>query len=246
MFGNLINLNYNHRDRWHKRCFIMVIIAVSLLTCREDSLEEGLPVPRQQPPRHHKAIITVILGICLSMVMQGCATYRAFPTDKVNAPPPEKQYRLLQYNISGGSIVGGANELREIMRSNTPFEEAERVEEKPDKGYFVQVHIHSVPPSFGTFVFGYLSVSTLAFLPAWSTQDGYNIYYEVYKDGERLKTLDYQIRRSAFLWIVMLPLVWVNLFTYSEADAFRATTYQFFEDAKPLFNTKHTWQTTAR
>jgi hypothetical protein len=50
-----------------------------------------------------------------------------------------------------------------------------------------------------------------------------------------LKSYPYEITRKLFFWIAALPFVWINSSTPSEAQAFEATAYQFFEDAEPLF-----------
>lgn len=85
--------------------------------------------------------------------------------------------------------------------------------------------------SIYTLVFGYLGLGTLTILPFWSTEDGYDIQYEVRKDGKLVKAFQYEVRRSGFIWLPMLVVSWVNIFTYSEREAFEATAYKFFDDA---------------
>ena len=86
-----------------------------------------------------------------------------------------------------------------------------------------------------TLAFGYLSASTLTFLPAWSENDGYRVTYNVFVNGEKKKSYEYEVTRKGAVWILLVPLAWVNAFTYSEAEAFEATAYQFFKDSEPLF-----------
>jgi hypothetical protein len=93
-------------------------------------------------------------------------------------------------------------------------------------------------PSIPAMVFGYISASTLTLTPFWSTQDGSDLFFEVFKDGERVKTFHYEVRRKGFVWLPMLPVAWVNFFTYSEEDAFRASAYKFFADARPIFESE--------
>jgi hypothetical protein len=80
--------------------------------------------------------------------------------------------------------------------------------------------------------FGYLSAITFTILPAWSTKDGYDLYFELYRDDIKVKTFDYRIKRVGGVWIALLPFVWVNFLTNSEEDAFEAATYQFFRDVE--------------
>jgi len=161
-------------------------------------------------------------------------TYRSFPRDYLKAPPP-KGGGSVAYKVVGSSIAGGVGELCEVMESRSPFERMERTEERPSKGYYVEVHVKGHAPAISSMVFGYISFSLLTLTPFWSTQDGSDIFFEVYRDAHRLKTFHYEVRRKGFVWLPMLPLAWVNFFTYSEEDAFRAVAYKFFDDARPLF-----------
>jgi hypothetical protein len=68
----------------------------------------------------------------------------------------------------------------------------------------------------------------------WSTKDGYTVIFDVYKDGQQVKSFDYETRRTTFTWLLALPFIWVNLFTTSEEKAFRLIGKQFFQDAAEL------------
>jgi len=162
-------------------------------------------------------------------------TYRNFPRGYVNTPPPPRSGSAVAYKVVGASVAGGVGELRQVMENNSPFTSMERTEERPNQGYYVEVHVKGKAPAISSMVFGYISFSLLTLTPFWSTQDGSDIFFEVYRDGERLKTFHYEVRRKGFVWLPMLPLAWVNLFTYSEKDAFRAVANKFFEDAGPIF-----------
>lgn len=164
----------------------------------------------------------------------GCVTYRNFPRDYVKSPPA-KTAGTLTYKIVGSSAAGGVRELQEVMQKKSPCDSAERTEGPPSSGYYVEIRIKGMAPSIPAMVFGYLSVSTLTLTPFWSTQDGSDLFFEVFKDGERVKTFHYEVRRKGFVWLPMLPIAWVNFFTYSEEDAFRAIAYQFFADARSIF-----------
>ena len=75
-------------------------------------------------------------------------------------------------------------------------------------------------------------MSFLFALPSYSGTSGFVVKYHLHRDGEKVRLYEYEIRRKGFAWIPVLAVVWVNLFTASEEDAFRATTRQFFQDAK--------------
>ena len=132
----------------------------------------------------------------------------------------------------------GSTNLNNVFRSQSPFRLVEKTTEKPQEGLFVSVKVETIAPSVPAIIFGYISVSTLTLFPAWSTKDGYYVIYEVFMDGKRQKSFTYEIRRKAFMWIVMLPFSWINAFTYSEEEAFQATAQRFFKEADPIFRNR--------
>ena len=77
--------------------------------------------------------------------------------------------------------------------------------------------------------------ATLTIVPVWSEHDGYKVTYDVFVNGEKKKSFEYEITRKGGAWIVLLPFAWANFFTYNESDVFEATTYQFFKDSAPIF-----------
>ena len=104
----------------------------------------------------------------------------------------------------------------------------------PANGYYVSIKAQYRPPTIKAIIAMYLSVAlTLTAIPSWSTQDGFNLYYDFYINGHKVRTFYYEVKRFIGIWIVFLPFVWVNLFTSSKEDAFEATTYQFINDVQP-------------
>lgn len=180
-----------------------------------------------------KAIYNIISFLLIFSIL-GCITYRNFPYEKVGKPP-KKTYNTLYYKIAGGTIFGGRKGLRKVFKKNSPFNKSERIKKIPGNGLFVNVVVEQIMPSGAALIFGYLSLSTLTIIPVWSTEDGYDVYYELYLNGKKIKVFDYEIRRKGFVWIVMIVAAWVNIFTYSEEEAFEATAYQFFDDANSFF-----------
>jgi hypothetical protein len=49
------------------------------------------------------------------------------------------------------------------------------------------------------------------------------------------KSFDYEVRRYGAMWLPLIAVVWANLLTASERDAFTAIAKQFFQDAEPVF-----------
>ena len=183
-----------------------------------------------------KRALTVALVACATLA-GGCITsYREFPEDKVGMPRQRGTIDAgYSFTMADGSMAGGYDALRDVLVNRAPYKRAKQSEKVPEQGMHVNVKIDSLAPSVGAIAAGYISVSFLTLLPAWSTRDGYHIFFYVYRDGREVETYDYIVRRKVFLWIVMLPFVWVNAFTYSEAEAFEAVGLQFLEDAKAHF-----------
>ena len=128
--------------------------------------------------------------------------------------------------------VGGYGKLQTFFRDTEVCRKMVAVDEKPKKGLYVEVDTDWKALSMPALIFGYLSVSTLTLLPAWSTKDGYIVKYNVYVDEKKMETYNYEITRKVGLWLGLLPFAWINLLTYSEEDAFKATSNRFVIDAR--------------
>lgn len=181
----------------------------------------------------------LILMTILLFTMTGCiATYRDFPVDAIGKKPEAGNCDVLYYNVKRFDILdsGGYNRLQTMFRDASICKKMVEAEAAPEKGLYVEIETKWKPMTMPAFVFGYLSLSTLTFLPAWSTHDGYVVNYNIYLDGQKKETYRYDITRKAGLWAGLLPLAWINLFTYSEEDAFEATTSQMATDAREYFS----------
>jgi hypothetical protein len=177
-----------------------------------------------------------ICAIILLLLMTGCiATYRDFPVGALDKKPEIGACYVMYYKIDRFDILdmGGYDELQRIFRKGGICKKTLPVDAPPEKGFFVEVETHWKPMTMPALVFGYLSLSTLTILPAWSTHDGYIVKYKVFIDGNKKETYDYEITRKVGLWLGLIPFAWANFITYSEKDAFTATTYQFIHDAQP-------------
>lgn len=178
--------------------------------------------------------IKIFSLILIPLFLSACVTsYKDFPEKMIDNPPEPVNQGVLNYKIERFPIInsGGEAALRKVFQNKTPFVKTKEVDDISNKGIYCYVDVEYKPLTFPALIFGYISLSTFTILPAWSTKDGYRVKYHLYVDGEEQEVYTYEITRKAGTWIVLLPLVWINLMTYSEEDAFEATAYQFFSDA---------------
>ncbi|WP_078128983.1 LIC12231 family lipoprotein [Leptospira alexanderi] len=161
-----------------------------------------------------------------------CVTYRDFPQNYIGKGPKSKSSdTVLYYKIYNGTIAGGSNRLNDVIQFDSPFSQTMKSDTTPEKGLYLKVTIEQKLPNIASLIFGYISFATLTILPVWSNEDGSNVLFQIYRDGQFLKSYEYRVRRSGFVWIFMAPFAWVNAFTYSESEAFEAIAFKFFEDA---------------
>lgn len=172
-----------------------------------------------------------------ALLLAGCITgYAGYP-DAVRVAGDAGTQRPAHFMIQKFDVLnaGGEEAIEETLRESPAFTNADRLYEGdtiPEKGVLVTVDPNYQAPSLPAVIFGYLSVSTLTILPAYSGKDGYSVAYRVSVDGEPAGQYRYMIRRKFGLWLPLLPFIWVNLFTSSERDAFHATTTKFLADAR--------------
>lgn len=179
-----------------------------------------------------------LVVVVASLLSSGCMTYRDFPTEMVGKAPTQTPYKALNYKIDkfeALSFGGGEEALKEVLRKRTPFQTSDAVEAIPESGLFCMITVEQKPIGLPVVAAGYLSYSTLAMLPAWSTKDGFRIRYDLYVNGKKSGKYEYEVTRKSAIWLGLLPFIWVNALTYSESDAIQATAYKFFKEADPVF-----------
>lgn len=175
-----------------------------------------------------------------ALLLAGCITgYAGYPDSVPVAGPsgPSGTARPAQFMIQKFDILnaGGEEAIETTLRESPVFADADRLYEGdaiPDTGLLVTIDPDYQAPSLPAVIFGYLSVSTLTILPAYSGKDGYSVAYRVSVDGEPAGRYRYTIRRKFGIWLPLLPFIWVNLLTASERDVFHATTTRFLADAR--------------
>lgn len=131
--------------------------------------------------------------------------------------------------------LGGREALKNYFDTKTRFKKTMEGIDVPKVGYLVNVKVNYRSPSPIATAFLGASTLTATFLPAWSTQDGYDVQYILYKDGKKVGTYDYHIFRNYVQWILFIPISWYNFETATEKEVFERMTLKFFEDAKEHF-----------
>lgn len=180
----------------------------------------------------------------LSLFFANCiTTYRDYPVGEHLSASREISKEKFYYHIAAFPILefGGYASLKSFFKSKITknFNGVEEIldpNEMPEKGIYCKVNTKWVPLSAPSFIFGYLSVATATILPAWSSRDGYDVTFTLFKNGQKIRDFNYSSRRFVFLWIFTLPVVWVNLFTSSEEEVFQAIANQFMYDVQPYLN----------
>jgi hypothetical protein len=175
------------------------------------------------------------LALLLALLQTGCVSfYKGVPKD---APQPPSRQGVLHYKfaeLQAAGLGNGRGALREFFKSGTGFSEVREVPAAPEKGLYCEVVVKWKPPTVLALIFGYISLGFMTILPAWSLHEGYEIEYRVFKDAKPVRTFTYELTRKGAVWIVLLPLIWINAITMSEGEAFTRTGRQFVADAGSL------------
>ena len=170
--------------------------------------------------------------ICVALITfcSGCMTYRNIPTAiDTSQTNSAKRTDPLEYKIEGNAMFAGPSAIRNVIANEAPFETIVPAEKETTQGNYLSIQVQQLSPSIAAVVFGYISCASLTILPFWSTNDGAALTFTLYKDGKKITAKEYVVNRGTFVWMPMLPLIWVNLLTPSEEDAFQAATRDFLK-----------------
>lgn len=180
----------------------------------------------------------IILIILAGLSLSGCAIHykdldHGEQTVSNHTKIDKITYRIkdLPFFASDGGLEAIADSFDESNVATSL--ERHYGEDIPDEGIYIFIEPMYKVPSAAAIVFGYVSVSTLTLLPAWSNHDGFRVKYTIYKNGELIKTFQYKRERFVAMWALILPFVWVNLLTSGEYDAFHSITSEFIVDLQP-------------
>lgn len=182
-------------------------------------------------------MLNVVCLVAL-LLLSGCVSHYTNLSDDLAAPYPARS--PVQFKVHDRVRMSGEGPAAVVatLRQHEFFRAAvERYElGVSEQGIFVEVTPVYQEPSFLALVFGYFSLSTLTILPATSDEDGFDLRFEVFRDGKLVLGREYPVRRFMVMWIGTLPFIWLNSFTASEAEAFAAITQQFLIDAEPVLS----------
>ena len=84
---------------------------------------------------------------------------------------------------------------------------------------------------YGEYI-GVISSKLYLLFPFYINEGGWKFSYNVNYQNVLMKTYTYEITARQFYWVWLLPLSWINVFTYSLEDAVQSTTAQFVVDAQ--------------
>lgn len=119
-------------------------------------------------------------------------------------------------------------ELERVFERTHMFSRSIATATPPEKGVYCLVEVKHIPPSQSAAFF----TGMLGIIPAYSGASGDVVRYSLFIDSEFKTSYRYEVTRKRLLFLPLLPLFWVNVFTPSQDEAFRATAYQFFLDAE--------------
>lgn len=186
---------------------------------------------------HLRSIVADPLARCIALVVllavgPACAVVSYRHDDAPSSrPPPRSETLYYKVRPLQGVSMGGIDALKRAMKENEVFARSELGDIPASQGVSVDVYAQWLPPSLGAMVYGYVDLSLLAILPLYSDSMGYDLQYTVYRDGRKIRIYEYPVRRRVFMWLPVLPFVWVNLLTGNETDAFADVTRRFFFEA---------------
>ncbi len=184
------------------------------------------------------------MGTCMRLTMvalllglsTGCAVlgYTTKPEGAMDLKPVQaSKDEMLHYwigNVSGITF-GGKKGMHTEFEACTIFRDKRLERKAPSKGLYVRARASYRDPNFGALAWGYLSLSFLAILPAYSGSGGFDVHFTVTRDGTEIRTYHYKIYRHIFAWLPLAPLMWMAALTADEEQVFAGLTRQFFHDA---------------
>jgi len=125
--------------------------------------------------------------------------------------------------------------MEEALAANTVFVKDTSEFPQAGKGLYcyVDVNSYSSPFTASEFMQLVLSAITVWVIPNFiENRIVVEVEYKLHRDGKFVQSYQYNVYNKGASGILLLPFAWVNFFTYSLEDAFRATTYQFLLDAQ--------------
>ena len=197
------------------------------------SLPHRMIKKKQRKKMKAKSIILLVA----ILLLQSCAvwTYGVSPNKAWDAKKIENKESRFLYTFkrkSTGLPLVSKDKMKRTFKANVPYTNVEELDQAPSEGRYVEVELEYTMGGLGGLIWGYIAASSLFILPAYSGETGYYARYRVMENGKSIKRYEYLVNRKGFAWLPVLVIGWVSIFTDTEADAFEATTKQFFQDAR--------------
>jgi hypothetical protein len=185
----------------------------------------------------------------LSVALTSCLiTYKEIPkadeSGRVSAKNVRLHYYVDSFDLYSKALarVGAGfdfpypardnyRELERAIAESHLFSETVRSPTPPQHGIHCSVDVKHIPPSKPAEAVAFVSALTLTAIPSYSESSADLVRFALSIDGELKKVYEYQVTRIKGTWIVFLPVAWINLFTPTRTEAFRAVVHQFFLDA---------------
>jgi len=177
---------------------------------------------------------TTFIGfLVVSSALQGCIWGYSHAQPTAPLSPATEPGPSSFYAGKGSYMFGGRDGVREAIHERYPSAEELEEYDPPTKGVHVRVRPRDVEMPLTGKVYGYVSVFAFdALIPFYNGSMGYDVLYEVFRDGAKVKTYRYEVRRKLFVWLPAIPFMIADVFTTSESGALQDTTEKFFEDAE--------------
>jgi len=207
-------------------------------------------------PRQHCTI--ALVSLCL-MLTSCIVRYSEFPQLNLEQIPVPKKNTVIYYHADpeayylkaeSGVVVGIVGpfpvplptdlpavskrryrELSNAFADNEIGAEAIPATAPPEKGVYCAVDVKHKLPSDAAEVFTMVTLFSLGFFPSYSGASVDIVRFDLYVDNELKKIYRYQARQDRWMWLGLLPFIWVNFFTAGTDEAFRAMVNQFLLDA---------------
>ena len=204
-----------------------------------------------------RPLCTIVL-VSLSLLLTSCIVrYGEFPQPAIDGMPAPKQNSVIYYHtdpeayyfkaVGGGTVVavGGLvaptdlpplsqrryRELSRAFAENHLVAQAISATTPPEKGLYCAVDVKHKAPSVAAEIFTVISFLTLTAIPSYSGTSVDVVRFDLYVNNEFQKIYRYQVRQDRWMWLGLLPFVWVNFFTAGTDEAYRAMVNQFLLDA---------------
>lgn len=167
-------------------------------------------------------------------VLEGCVWGYSNPSPSTPLAAPKSGTGPTSFHATRGAYwFGGRDGAIEAIHTRYPAAERRDDYDPPKKGVFLRVQPREIELSNLAKAYGYAALwGTFGAIPFYNGSSGYEISYDIFRDGAKVKHYSYEVNRRVFIWLPALVLLPVNAGTDSEKSAVRDTTLKFFEDAE--------------